>query len=231
MSCGLLPLAGPTPWGHQLTDKGFPFIPLAPKPLLGGCSCSLAEERASSRRAPKGLLLLLLQKCPQPSPARQPSGSGRGGGKAIDLDILAGSRPQASARDDSIHRDTRLTKKTESPKAQPRPSDCSPGVLSCAFTRAWPTASPLTHIPSFFQKSVLKHGHQQPVRILMLIIILLSATPGHSAIKRAEWASKDTSQPGQKNIITPFILSPCQYNMQHYLFNGLIILNYSFLQH
>lgn len=137
MSCGLLPLAGPTPWGHQLTDKGFPFIPLPPKPLSGGCSCSLAEERASSRRAPKGLLLLLLQKCPQPSPARQPSGSGRGGGKAIDLDILAGSRPRASARDDSIHRDTHLKKKKkkESPKAQPRPSDCSPGVLSCAFTR------------------------------------------------------------------------------------------------
>lgn len=113
-----MPLAGPTPWGHQLTDKGFPFIPLPPKPLLGGCSCSLAEERASSRRAPKGLLLLLLQKCPQPSPARQPSGSGRGGGKAIDLDILAGSRPRASARDDSIHRDTHLKKKKKKRRAQ-----------------------------------------------------------------------------------------------------------------
>lgn len=132
MSCGLLPLAGPTPWGHQLTDKGFPFIPLAPKPLLGGCSCSLAEERASSRRAPKGLLLLLLQKCPQPAPARQPSGSGRGGGKAIDLDILAGSRPQASARDDSIHRDTRFKKKQRAQKPSPVPLTALPACQSMA---------------------------------------------------------------------------------------------------
>lgn len=148
MSCGLLPLAGPTPWGHQLTDKGFPFIPLAPKPLLGGCSCSLAEERASSRRAPKGLLLLLLQKCPQPSPERQPSGSGRGGGKAIDLDILAGSRPQASARDDSIHRDTRFKKKQRAQKPSPVPLTALP---ACSAVRS-PEHGPLH-----------RHSHTSPL--------------------------------------------------------------------
>lgn len=72
---------------------------------------------------------------------------------------------------------------------------------------------------------------QQPAQIPALITILLIAISGRGAIHHTEQTSRNTSQPGQKNIIMQFILSPCQCNTQHYLFNGLIILNYSFLQH
>lgn len=109
----------------------------------------------------------------------------------------------------------------------------SPIGISCAFTtRDHGPLHPSSHSFSFYCKNLLlQQACQQPVWIPVLITILLITLPGHLAIKHAEWTSKNISLPIQKNIIMQFILSSCQYNMQCYLFDGLIVLNYSFLQH
>lgn len=88
-----LPQAGPIPGAYQLPEKGF-----FPRELLSPPT-HLAKD-------PKGIQLWQLLQNPHCHPwyiSRRPSpADGCSRGKAIDLNILEGSRPLLSAKDDRL---------------------------------------------------------------------------------------------------------------------------------